>query len=151
MLELGSGFAFVGHQYHLEVSEHDFYIDLLFYHTILHSYIAFELKTVEFKPEYAGKMNFYLSALDDLLKTGTDNPSIGIILCKTKNKIIAGYALRDIKKPIGIAEYKITTELPDEYKGKLPTAEEFNDALKKDNSNMNLKSQNVTSNSKKSF
>lgn len=125
LLELGSGFAFVGRQYHLEVGEQDFYIDLLFYHLTLRSYIAIELKAGEFKPEYIGKMNFYLSALDDLVKEEFDNSAIGIILCKNKNKVIAEYAVRDTNKPIGIAEYKLMDAIPANLKGKLPTIEEL--------------------------
>lgn len=107
LLELGAGFAFVAQQYHLEVGTNDYYIDLLFYHTRLHCYVAIELKTGEFKPEYVGKMNFYLSALDDLIKTETDNPSIGLVLCRSKDNIIAEYALRGMSQPIGISEYQL--------------------------------------------
>ena len=102
MLELGLGFAFVGSQYQIEVGGQDFFIDLLFYHLKLRCFVVIDLKTVEFKPEYAGKMNFYLSATDDLLRHETDNPSIGLILCRTKNKIVVEYALRDTAKPIGV-------------------------------------------------
>lgn len=127
LLELGAGFAFVGKQFHLEVSGQDFYIDLLFYHTRLHCYVIVELKTGEFKPEYAGQINFYLSALDDLVTSPEDNPSIGIILCATKDRILAEYALRDMKKPIGVAEWKtkLTRSLPKKMKGSLPTIEEI--------------------------
>lgn len=135
LLELGAGFAFVGKQFHLEVSRQDFYIDLLFYHTRLHCYVVVELKAGEFKPEYAGQINFYLSALDDLVKASEDNPSIGIILCATKNKVLAEYALRDMKKPIGVAEWKtkLTRALPKKLKGSLPTIEEIEAELGKDN------------------
>lgn len=134
LLELGAGFAFVGKQFPLEVSGQDFYIDLLFYHTRLHCYVVIELKTGEFKPEYAGQINFYLSALDDLVKTAEDNPSIGIILCATKDRILAEYALRDVKKPIGVAEWKtkITRALPKKLKGSLPTIEEIEAELEKE-------------------
>ena len=127
LLELGAGFAFVGKQFHLEVSGQDFYIDLLFYHTRLHCYIVVELKVGDFKPEYAGQINFYLSALDDLVKTAEDNSSIGLVLCATRDKILAEYALRDIKKPIGIAEWKtkLTRSLPAKLKHSLPTIEEI--------------------------
>ena len=127
LLELGAGFAFVGKQFHLEVSGQDFYIDLLFYHTRLHCYIVVELKVGDFKPEYAGQINFYLSALDDLVKTTEDNSSIGLVLCATRDKILAEYALRDIKKPIGIAEWKtkLTRSLPAKLKHSLPTIEEI--------------------------
>ena len=129
LLELGAGFAFVGRQHHLEVSGEDFYIDLLFYHTKLHCYVAVELKTGDFKPEYAGKINFYLSALDDLVKTTADNPSVGIILCAHKNKILAEYSLRDMAKPIGISSYQLTRSLPKELKPGLPTIAELEKEL----------------------
>jgi predicted nuclease of restriction endonuclease-like (RecB) superfamily len=122
LLELGSGFAFVGKQYHLEIENEDFYIDLLFYHLKLHCYVVIELKTGKFKPEYAGKLNFYLSAIDDLLRTDNDNPSIGILLCKDKKGMIAEYALKDIEKPIGVSEYKLFEKLPQKYKKLLPSA-----------------------------
>ncbi len=125
LLELGVGFAFVGSQYHLEVGGQDFYIDLLFYHLQLRCFVVIDLKTVEFKPEFAGKMNFYLSAIDDLVKHEKDEPSIGLILCKSKNKFIAEYALRDMKKPIGVSEMQILNALPDNLKGDLPTIEEL--------------------------
>jgi len=129
LLELGKGFAFVGQQYHLEVGGQDYFLDLLFYNTKLHCYVVFELKIGEFKPEYTGKVNFYLSALDSQLKTEYDEPSIGIILCKSKNKIVAEYALRDMTKPIGVSEYSITQILSDELKTKLPTIEELEQEL----------------------
>ncbi len=129
LLELGVGFAFVGSQYHLAVGGEDFYIDLLFYHLQLRCYVVVELKAKEFQPEFAGKMNFYLSAVNDLLRHADDKPSIGIILCKTKNGILAEYALRDINKPIGISGYKITESLPENFKGSLPTIEELEQQL----------------------
>jgi predicted nuclease of restriction endonuclease-like (RecB) superfamily len=134
LLELGAGFAFVGKQFSLEVSGKGFYIDLLFYHTRLHCYVVVELKTGEFKPEYAGQINFYLSALDDLVKTAEDNPSIGIVLCATKDRILAEYALRDMKKPIGVAEWKtkITRALPRKLKDSLPTIEAIEAELGKE-------------------
>lgn len=125
LLELGVGFAFVGRQKRIEIGNQDFYLDLLFYHTRLHAYIIVELKTGEFKPEYAGKMSFYLSAVDDIMKHPQDNSSIGIILCKTKNKVIVEYALRDLRKPVGVAEYKLTKKLPRGFKGNLPTIKEL--------------------------
>ncbi len=125
LLELGSGFAFVGNQYHIEVAGEDFYIDLLFYHLKLKCYVVIELKTGKFVPEYAGKLNFYLSAVDDILKTEQDNPSIGLLLCREKNKLIAEYALKDMTKPIGISEYKLFGELPDEFEDTLPTIEDL--------------------------
>jgi predicted nuclease of restriction endonuclease-like (RecB) superfamily len=129
MLELGIGFAFVGSQYQIEVGGQDFFIDLLFYHLKLRCFVVIDLKTVEFKPEYAGKMNFYLSAADDLLRHETDNPSIGLILCRTKNKIVVEYALRDTAKPIGVSEYQLTENLPENLRGNLPTIEEIEAGL----------------------
>lgn len=139
LLELGVGFAFVGNQYHLEVGGEDFYIDLLFYHLRLRCYVVIELKICEFQPEFAGKMNFYLSAVDDLLRHPDDRPSIGLILCKTRNRIIVEYALRDTQKPMGIAAYQITASLPEHFKGSLPTVEELEVELKgvEDNGNSN--------------
>jgi predicted nuclease of restriction endonuclease-like (RecB) superfamily len=133
LLELGAGFAFVGRQYHLKVSTKDFYIDLLFYNLKLRSYIVIELKKGEFKPEYAGKLNFYCSAVDDLLKHSTDNPTIGLILCESKDKIFAEYALKDINKPIGVSEYELTQALPDNLKSSLPSIEEIEQNLKQEN------------------
>jgi len=129
LLELGTGFAFIGNQYHLEIGDEDYYIDLLFYHTRLRCYVVIELKTGKFKPEYAGKLNFYLSAVDDKLKTEHDNPSIGIILCKEKNKLVAEYSLKDMTKPMGISEYKLLQEIPEELKSSLPTIEEMEEKL----------------------
>ncbi len=132
LLELGAGFAFVGRQYHLEIGQKDFYIDLLFYHLKLRSFVVIELKDGEFKPEYAGKMNFYLSAVDDLVKHSSDKPSIGLILCKSKDKVLAEYALRDMSKPIGLSEYRLTESLPEKIKTALPTIEELEIELSKD-------------------
>lgn len=132
LLELGEGFAFLGRQYPLQVEDQDFYIDLLFYHIKLRSFIVVELKSGKFKPEYAGKMNFYLSAVDDLLRQPGDNPSIGLILCRSKVGVLAEYALRDMTKPIGLAEYKLTEALPKEIKTLLPTIEELEIELSKD-------------------
>jgi predicted nuclease of restriction endonuclease-like (RecB) superfamily len=131
LLELGDGFAFVGRQYHLEVGDQDFYIDLLFYHLKLRCFIIIELKDKDFKPEYAGKLNFYLSAVDDLIKHPSDNPSVGLILCKSKNNVLAEYALRDMTKPIGLAEYQLTEALPEEIKTALPSIEELEAELSK--------------------
>lgn len=125
LLELGSGFAFVGRQYHLEVSNKDFYLDLLFYNLKLRCFIVVELKKGDFKPEYAGKMNFYCSVVDDQLRIETDQPTIGLILCQTKDSILAEYALRDIHKPIGISDYELTRALPENLKSSLPTVEEI--------------------------
>lgn len=131
LLELGSGFAFVGRQYHLDVGNKDFFLDLLFYHLQLRCFVVIELKDKDFKPEHAGKMNFYLSAVDDLVKHPTDNPSIGLILCKTKDQVLAEYALRDVIKPIGLAEYSLMRNLPENIKTALPTIEELEAELSK--------------------
>lgn len=125
LMELGTGFAFMGQQYPLEVGGKDFYIDLLFYNTKLRCYVAIDLKTGEFKPEQAGKMNFYLSALDDLVKAPEDNPSVGLILCRDENRTIAEYALRDMSKPIGVSEYHLCTDLPLDLKNALPAVEDI--------------------------
>jgi predicted nuclease of restriction endonuclease-like (RecB) superfamily len=125
IMELGTGFAFVGSQYHIEVSDKDYYIDLLFYNTKLRCYVVLKLKNTEFKPEYAGKLNFYLSAVDDMLKHENDNPSIGIMLCKTRDKLTAEYALKDINKPIGVSEYKLSDFVPAELADTLPSAEDI--------------------------
>lgn len=114
LLEFGSGFSFVGSQYKLVIANKEYYLDLLFYHLKLKSYIVVELKTTEFKPEYIGKMNFYLSAVDDLIKDENDNSTIGLILCKEKNKFIAQYSLKDVSKPIGISSFKLREYLPTE-------------------------------------
>jgi predicted nuclease of restriction endonuclease-like (RecB) superfamily len=130
LLELGAGFAYFGRQCHLEVGDDDFYVDLVFYHVRLHCFVLLELKTGPFKPEYAGKMNFYLSAADDLLRSAGDGPSIGLILCRDKDRVTAEYALRDIQKPIGISEYQLTKALPQELKSSLPTIEQLERELK---------------------
>ncbi len=125
LLELGKGFAFVGRQYKIEISDTDYFIDLLFYHLDLRCYIVIELKAGKFKPEFAGKLNFYLSAVDSQLKKNEDNQTIGILLCKKKDKIEAEYSLRDINKPIGISDYKLTNAIPENLTTKLPTIEEL--------------------------
>lgn len=130
LLELGKGFAFVGRQYHMEVGETDYYMDLLFYHIKLKCYVVIELKNTKFIPEYAGKLNFYLSAVDSLLKTDSDNPTIGILLCRDKNKIETEFALRDINKPMGVSEFTLTEILPEELRGSLPTVEEIEEDMK---------------------
>ena len=129
LVELGAGFAFVGRQYKLEVSDRDFYLDLLFYHLKMRCFVVIDLKKGEFMPEYAGKMNFYCSAVDDQLKHETDQPTIGLILCQGKDKVFAEYTLRDINKPIGISEYELTRILPDNLKGSLPSIEEIENNL----------------------
>ena len=127
LLELGTGFAFVGRQVHLEVGDQDYYLDLLFYHLKLRCYVVIELKAIAFKPEFTGKLNFYLSAVDDLLRHPDDKPTIGLLLCKTRNRLIVEYALRDVKRPIGVAEWetKIVKSLPEELKSSLPTTEQL--------------------------
>jgi predicted nuclease of restriction endonuclease-like (RecB) superfamily len=122
LLELGKGFAFLGSQYHLSVGDKDFYIDLLFYHVTLRCYVVIDLKMGEFEPEFAGKMGFYIAAVDRQLKHFEDKPSIGIVLCKSKNKVIAEYSLSNISKPIGISEFRT---LPNELKESLPGIEEL--------------------------
>ncbi len=129
LIELGKGFAFVGKQYHLKVSKKDYYIDLLFYHLELRCYVVIELKSGIFKPEFAGKLNFYLSAVDTLLKRPDDNQTIGILLCKKKDRIEAEFALRDINKPIGISDYLLTKAIPEDLKSKLPTVEQIENEL----------------------
>jgi len=125
LLELGTGFAFLGNQYHLNVGGDDFYIDLLFYNLNLRCYVVIELKAGDFKPEYAGQLNFYLSAVDEILKKEEDNPSIGLLLCKSKNNLVAEYSLKDISKPIGVSEYKVTRNLPDALEEQLPSVEDI--------------------------
>ena len=125
LLELGAGFAFVGQQYRLEVGGDEFFIDLLFYHTRLKCYVVVELKATEFKPEHAGQLNFYLSAVDAQLKAVDDKPTIGLLLCKQQNRLVAEYALSGIDKPIGVARYQLLRELPDILADKLPTIEEI--------------------------
>ena len=130
LLELGTGFAFLGNQYHLNVGGDDFYIDLLFYNLSLRCYVVIELKTGEFKPEYAGQLNFYLSAVDGLIKQEQDNPTIGLLLCKSKNNLVAEYSLKDMSKPIGVSEYRITSSLPAELKKQLPSVEDIQKRIK---------------------
>jgi predicted nuclease of restriction endonuclease-like (RecB) superfamily len=129
LIELGQGFAFVGRQYHVPVSDNDFYIDLLFYHLKLRSYIVIELKKGAFKPEYAGKMNFYCSIVDDKLKGESDNPTIGLILCQDRDRILVEYALRDMHKPIGVSGYELTQKLPSKLRSSLPSVEQIESEL----------------------
>lgn len=131
LLELGSGFSYVGKQVHLEVAGEDFYIDLLFYHLKLRCYVVIELKAGAFKPEYAGKLNFYCSAVDDLLRHENDNPTIGLILCKKKNGLLAEYALRDMAKPLAVSDYALTRAVPENLKTSLPTVEEIERELER--------------------
>lgn len=132
LLELGQGFAFVGRQYPIQVSDREFYLDLLFYHLRLRCFVVVELKKGDFKPEYAGKMNFYCSAVDDLLRHPGDAPTLGLILCQEKDRILAEYALRDIHKPIGIADYELTRALPAELASSLPSIESLEAELSAD-------------------
>ncbi|HIJ95956.1 MAG TPA: DUF1016 domain-containing protein [Desulfuromonadales bacterium] len=125
LLELGAGFSYIGRQVPLEVEGDDFFLDLLFYHLKLRCYVVIELKAGAFKPEYAGKLNFYLSAVDATMRHESDNPSIGLILCKDKKGLIAEYALKDISKPVGISEYQLVAAIPENLKGSLPTIEEL--------------------------
>ncbi len=133
LLEFGVGFSYLGRQYKLDISGDEFFIDLLFYHVKLHCYVVVELKTVKFKPEFIGQLNFYVSAVDGVLKSESDNATIGILICKSKNVTVVEYALKDIQKPIGVSEYIITQSLPDEFKSSLPSIEaieaELNDGL----------------------
>lgn len=125
LLELGAGFAYLGRQIPLQVGERDFFIDLLFYHARLHCYVVIELKTTDFEPEHTGKLNFYIKAVDEQLRQTGDEPTIGILLCKSKDKLVAEYALSDIHKPIGISEYQLTQSLPENLKSSLPSIEEI--------------------------
>ena len=129
LLELGSGFAFVGRQYRLEVSGDEFFIDLLFYHMRLKCYVVVELKATAFKPEHAGQLNFYLTAVDRQIKAPDDKPTIGLLLCKTQNRMVAEYALSGIDKPIGVAEYELVRALPDPLVTSLPTVEQLESEL----------------------
>jgi len=133
LLELGAGFAFVGRQIHLEVGGEDFYIDLLFYHLRLRCFVVIELKAVPFKPEFLGKLNMYLSAADDLLRHPDDKPTIGLLLVKQKNRVLVEYALRDLRKPVGVADWetRLTRTLPKDLAASLPTIEEIEIALSK--------------------
>ena len=125
LLELGAGFSYLGKQYKLEVSGDEFFIDPLFYHVKLHCYVVVEPKAVKFKPEFAGKLNFYVSAVDSILKSEHDNTTISILIRKSKNDMVAEYALKDVHKPIGASEYLITKNLPDEFRSSLPSIEEI--------------------------
>lgn len=131
LLELGQGFAFVGRQYHLDVGDEDFYVDLLFYHLRLRCFVVIDLKRGAFKAEYAGKMNFYLNVVDDRLRHETDSPSIGLILCQDRNRVVAEYALRGMNKPIGVSEYELTRSLPSELQSSLPSIEAIEAELTK--------------------
>ena len=125
LIEMGGAFAFMGNQYRIEVGGQEFFIDILLYHRRLHCLVVIELKVGEFKPEYVGKMQFYLAALDDLIKQKNEKPSIGIILCKEKNRTIVEYALRESRKPIGVAQYRMVTQIPEKLKAELPAPEQI--------------------------
>lgn len=129
LLQMGAGFAFMGRQYHIEVSGKDFYIDILMYNAFMHRYLVVELKRGEFQPEYIGKLNFYCSAVDDILCREGDNQTIGLLLCQNKDRIMAEYALRDVHKPIGISDYELGKALPKDIKSGLPSIEELEDKL----------------------
>lgn len=132
ILELGYGFSFIGNQYKLILEDNEYYVDLLFFNRRLKCLVAIELKTGKFEPEYAGKMDFYLQLLNEQGKLRDENPSIGIILCAEKNNIVVEYALRNVKHPVGVAQYRLTTKLPKQYKGFLPTESELKQQIKKE-------------------
>lgn len=132
LMELGAGFAYMGKQVPIKVGERDFYLDLLFYHTRLHCHVVIELKITDFEPEHAGKLNFYIKAVDEQLRGPNDQPTIGILLCKNKDSLVAEYALSDINKPIGVSEYQLTQSLPDNLKPSLPSIEEIEAELLQD-------------------
>lgn len=129
LMELGAGFAFLGRQYHLEIAEKDYYMDLLMYNTFMHRYMVIELKRGDFQPEYIGKLNFYCSAVDDLLCREGDNRTIGLLLCRNKDRVVAEYALRGVDKPIGISEYELGKALPEAMRSGLPPIEELEKQL----------------------
>jgi len=129
LLELGTGFSYIGRQINIKVGESEFRMDLLFYHVQLHSYVVVELKTEKFTPEFAGKLNFYVNAVNKNMKTEQDNPTIGILICKDKDNVVAEYSLENISQPIGITEYEFTKFLGDEFEGSLPTIEEIEKEL----------------------
>ena len=131
LIELGAGFAYVGRQVPLNIDGTDYPVDLLFYHLKLRCFVVIELKTVKFTPDAAGRTSFYLSAIDDIMRHPTDNPTIGLIICKEKNNLVAEYALRGINQPIGISEYQLTKVFPEQFKGSLPSIEEIEEELNK--------------------
>lgn len=130
LLELGKGFSYMGKQVHLKVGKSDFYIDLLFYHVKLHCYIVIELKTEKLKPEFVGQLNFYITAVDKDIKSKKDNQTMGILICKDKDDVVAEYSLASISQPIGISKYKINKFLNTEYKNNLPSIEEIEEGIK---------------------
>lgn len=132
LLELGKGFAFIGRQYRFELGDKEYFIDLLFYHIPMQCYVVVELKNGDFKPEYAGKLNFYLTLVDKTLKCPAENPTIGILLCRDKNNLEVEYTLQDIHKPMGVSEFELFTQLPDNLKSSLPKIEEIEEQLRID-------------------
>ena len=132
MLELGRGFAYVGNQYNLNVEGDDFFLDLLFYNYHMHCFVVFELKVGEFKPEFAGKLNFYINTINDQIKGRDDKPTIGVLLCKTPNETVVKYSLQGIDTPMGVADYEFTNALPKQLKGEMPTIEELEQEIEKE-------------------
>jgi len=131
LLELGQGFAYMGRQYQVNVNGDTYYLDILLYHTKPRCHVVVELKMKDFQPEFAGKLNFYLNAVDAQMRHPSDNPSIGILLCKTPNKVVVEYSLKDVTAPLGVAEYHLTHAVPEELKGELPTIEEIEEELER--------------------
>jgi len=136
MLALGKSFAFVGHQVPIIINDNEFFIDMLFYNLKLRCYTVLEIKSTKFKPEHAGQLNFYLNAVDDLMRHSDDNPSIGLLLCKSRDKVVAEYALHRVESPIGISEYQLTKAIPEKLKGSLPTIEEIEAELNEPSKNL---------------
>ncbi len=130
LLELGKGFAFIGRQYNIKLNQKEYFIDLLFYHIPMQCYVVVELKNRDFEPEFAGKLNFYLTLIDKTLKRPNENPTIGILLCRGKDNLEVEYSLQDIHKPIGVSEFELSTQLPEDLKSSLPTIEEIEEQLK---------------------
>jgi predicted nuclease of restriction endonuclease-like (RecB) superfamily len=129
LLELGAGFAYIGKQFPIQVGQRDFYLDLLFYHTRLHCYVIVELKIGDFEPEHLGKLNFYINAIDQQQRQHHDAPTIGILLCKNKDKVVAEYALNGLQNPISVSEYQLTESLPENFRGELPSVEAIEEGL----------------------
>ena len=130
LLELGTGFSYIGKQVHIKVGESDFYIDLLFYHVKLHCYVVVELKTEKFKPEFAGQLNFYITDVNKNMKSDSDNQTIVILICRDKDNVVAEYSLENISQPIGISKYEINKLLKQEYKSSLPSIEEIEESIR---------------------
>lgn len=129
LLELGTGFAYVGRQFRIQVGEEEFFLDLLFYHLKLRCFVVVELKTVKFEPSHLGQLGFYVTAVNEQLRHPTDNETIGLLICKTKDKVVAEYALKNVAQPLGVSEYQLSRFLPDEIKSSLPTIEEIEASL----------------------